>query len=83
MQKRSATDYCYDIPDKRPVIFCRLKMGDMGVQQAEPRLEPKKHRRQSRKRINQSILDDLDDDEDDDIDEENDPILRALRNENS
>ncbi|XP_014494633.1 small ribosomal subunit biogenesis GTPase RsgA 1, mitochondrial [Vigna radiata var. radiata] len=61
----------------------RLKMGDMGVQQAEPRLEPKKHRRQSRKRINQSILDDLDDDEDDDIDEENDPILRALRNENS
>ncbi|QCE13104.1 ribosome biogenesis GTPase [Vigna unguiculata] len=61
----------------------RLKMGDMGVQQAEPRLEPKKHRRQSRKRINQSILDDLDDDDDDDIDEENDPILRALRDENS
>ncbi|XP_047173221.1 small ribosomal subunit biogenesis GTPase RsgA 1, mitochondrial [Vigna umbellata] len=61
----------------------RLKMGDMGVQQAEPRLEPKKHRRQSRKKINQSILDDLDDDDDDDIDEENDPILRALRNENS
>ncbi|WVZ06689.1 hypothetical protein V8G54_020035 [Vigna mungo] len=61
----------------------RLKMGDMGVQQAEPRLEPKKHRRQSRKRINQSILDDLDDDDDNDIDEENDPILRALRDENS
>ncbi|XP_027902186.1 small ribosomal subunit biogenesis GTPase RsgA 1, mitochondrial [Vigna unguiculata] len=61
----------------------RLKMGDMGVQQAEPRLEPKKHRRQSRKRINQSILDDLDDDDDDDIYEENDPILRALRDENS
>lgn len=62
---------------------CRLKMGDMGVQQAEPRLEPKKHRRQSRKRINQSILDELDDDDDNLLDEENDPILRALRNENS
>ncbi|CAJ1852062.1 unnamed protein product [Sphenostylis stenocarpa] len=62
----------------------RLKMGDMGVQQAEPRLEPKKHRRQSRKRINQSILDDLDDEDDDNLlDEENDPILRALRNKNS
>lgn len=60
----------------------RIKMGDMGVQQAEPRLEPKKHRRQSRKRINQSILDELDDD-DNSLDEENDPILRALRNENS
>ncbi|RDY11853.1 Small ribosomal subunit biogenesis GTPase RsgA 1, mitochondrial, partial [Mucuna pruriens] len=60
----------------------RLKMGDMGVQQAEPRLEPKKHRRQSRKRINQSILDELDDD-DDLLDEENDPILKALRNEKS
>lgn len=59
----------------------RLKMGDMGVQQAEPRLEPKKHRRQSRKRINQSFLDEVDDD-DDLIDEENDPVLRALRNEN-
>ncbi|KAL5163867.1 Small ribosomal subunit biogenesis GTPase RsgA 1, mitochondrial [Glycine soja] len=59
----------------------RLKMGDMGVQQAEPRLEPKKHRRQSRKRINQSILDELDDDDDNLLDEENDPILRALRNE--
>lgn len=58
-------------------------MGDMGVQQAEPRLEPKKHRRQSRKRINQSILDELDDDDDNLLDEENDPILRALRNENS
>ncbi|KAK7379563.1 hypothetical protein VNO80_05026 [Phaseolus coccineus] len=62
----------------------RLKMGDMGVQQAEPRLEPKKHRRQSRKSINQSILDGIDDDDDDNLlDEENDPILRALRNENS
>ncbi|KAM7464730.1 hypothetical protein LguiA_032851 [Lonicera macranthoides] len=27
----------------------RYKMGNMGVRQAEPRLEPKKHRRQSRK----------------------------------
>ena len=65
----------------------RFKMGDMGVQQAEPRLEPKKHRRVSRKRINQSILDELDelDDNDDDssVDEENDPILRAMKNENS
>lgn len=54
------------------------------MQQAEPRLEPKKHRRQSRKRINQSILDELDelDDDDTSLDEENDPILRALRNEN-
>uniref|UniRef100_A0A7N0VJ60 Uncharacterized protein n=1 Tax=Kalanchoe fedtschenkoi TaxID=63787 RepID=A0A7N0VJ60_KALFE len=46
----------------------RYKMGEMGVQQAEPRLELKKHRRQSRKRINQSIMEDLDDD-DDDVDE--------------
>lgn len=60
----------------------RYKMGDMGVQQAEPRLEPKKHRRQSRKRINQSILDELDDD-DSLLDEEDDPVLRALRNESS
>lgn len=64
----------------------RYKVGDMGVQQAEPRLEPKKHRRQSRKRINQSILDELDelddDDNDDEIDLENDPIVRAIRNEN-
>lgn len=36
-------------------------MGDLGVKQAEPRLQPKKHRRISRKQINQSILDDLDD----------------------
>ncbi|CAI9785083.1 unnamed protein product [Fraxinus pennsylvanica] len=28
----------------------RFKMGDMGVKQAEPRLEPKKHRRLSRKK---------------------------------
>ncbi|XVE92150.1 hypothetical protein REPUB_Repub01dG0072400 [Reevesia pubescens] len=58
----------------------RYKVGDMGVQQAEPRLEPKKHRRQSRKRINQSILDELDDD--DLLDFENDPIVRAIKNEN-
>lgn len=57
----------------------RLKVGDMGVMQAEPRLQPKKHRRQSRKRINQSVLDELnelDDDEDDYSDAEN-PILQA------
>lgn len=56
----------------------------MGVQQEEPRLEPKKHRRQSRKRINQSILDELNelDDDEDLLDDENDPILRALKNEN-
>ncbi|KAJ7957582.1 Ribosome biogenesis GTPase [Quillaja saponaria] len=63
----------------------RYKVGNMGVQQAEPRLEPKKHRRQSRKRINQSILDELDELDDDDslLDEENDPILKAIRNESS
>ncbi|KAF8018453.1 hypothetical protein BT93_H3364 [Corymbia citriodora subsp. variegata] len=63
----------------------RYKVGDMGVKQAEPRLEPKKHRRPSRKRINQSILDELDELDDDDslLDDENDPILRAFRNENS
>ncbi|KAI9391987.1 hypothetical protein POPTR_006G025300v4 [Populus trichocarpa] len=62
----------------------RYKVGDMGVKQAEPRLEPKKHRRQSRKRINQSILDELNelDDDEDLLDDENDPILRALKNEN-
>ncbi|KAL5717620.1 thiamine phosphate phosphatase [Ranunculus cassubicifolius] len=42
------------------------KVGDMGVKQAEPRLELKKHRRQSRKRTNQSIIEELDDLEDDD-----------------
>ncbi|GAV61512.1 DUF258 domain-containing protein [Cephalotus follicularis] len=61
----------------------RYKVGNMGVQQAEPRLEPKKHRRQSRKRINQSILDELDElDDDDNLDLEDDPILRAIRSEN-
>ncbi|KAA3463412.1 Minichromosome maintenance family protein isoform 1 [Gossypium australe] len=61
----------------------RYKVGDMGVQQAEPRLEPKKHRRQSRKRINQSLLDELDEleDDDDSLDLENDPIVRAIENE--
>ena len=55
----------------------------MGVQQAEPRLELKKHRRQSRKRINQSILDDIDElDDDDSLDLANDPIVRAIKNEN-
>lgn len=63
----------------------RYKVGDMGVKQAEPRLEPKKHRRQSRKKINQSFLDELDDELDDDDDnslDEEDPILRAMRHEN-
>ncbi|XXG78537.1 hypothetical protein AAC387_Pa08g2466 [Persea americana] len=39
----------------------RYKVGDMGIKQAEPRLEPKKHRRQSRKQLNQSVLDELND----------------------
>lgn len=47
-------------------FVCRYKMGDNGVQQAEPLLEPKKHRRKSRKSINQSILDELDEMDDDD-----------------
>ncbi|XP_059657699.1 small ribosomal subunit biogenesis GTPase RsgA 1, mitochondrial [Cornus florida] len=61
----------------------RYKAGDMGVKQAEPRLETKKHRRQSRKKTNQSIMNDLDelDDEDNLFDDEN-PILRAMRHEN-
>lgn len=55
----------------------------MGVMQAEPKLEPKKHRRQSRKRINQSILNELDVelDEDDESLEDN-PIIRAMEEEN-
>ncbi|KAK7825364.1 small ribosomal subunit biogenesis gtpase rsga 1 [Quercus suber] len=58
----------------------RFKVGEMGVKQAEPRLEPKKHRRKSRKSINQSILDGLDElDDDDNLDMENDPILRAMK----
>lgn len=61
----------------------RYKVGDMGIQQAEPRLEPKKHRRQSRKSINQSFMNDLDEfDDDDDLDLENDPyVQQALREE--
>lgn len=58
----------------------------MGVQKAEPRLELKKHRRQSRKKINQSILDELEkelEDEENLIDEENDPVLKALKDESS
>lgn len=43
----------------------RYKTGDMGVKQAEPRLELKKHRRQSRKRINQAMLEELDELDDD------------------
>ncbi|XP_076916604.1 small ribosomal subunit biogenesis GTPase RsgA 1, mitochondrial-like, partial [Bidens hawaiensis] len=62
----------------------RFKMGDMGVKQAEPRLEPKKHRRQSRKTTNQSILHDLEnelEDEDDESYLDDDPIIRAMENE--
>ena len=61
-------------------LVCRFKVGEMGVKQAEPRLEPKKHRRKSRKSVNQSILDGLDElDDDDNLDMENDPILRAMK----
>ncbi|PWA38185.1 EngC GTPase [Artemisia annua] len=62
----------------------RYKAGDMGVMQAEPRLEPKKHRRQSRKKVNQSLLHGLDEALDEDDDEsylEDDPIIRAAENE--
>ncbi|KAK4357619.1 hypothetical protein RND71_023229 [Anisodus tanguticus] len=61
----------------------RCKVGDKGVVQAEPRLEPKKYRRQSRRRVNQSLLDELDelDDEDDTLEDDN-PILRAMREDN-
>lgn len=60
----------------------RNKVGDMGVTLSEPRLEPKKHRRQSRKKINQSLLDELDvlDEEDDHLEEN--PIIRAMEQEN-
>lgn len=57
-------------------------MGDMGIKQAEPRLEPKKHRRQSRKRMNQSILDELDELDDDDDEDLFKNILRAVEDEN-
>ncbi|KAI3733361.1 hypothetical protein L6452_12804 [Arctium lappa] len=62
----------------------RYKMGDMGVKQAEPRLEMKKHRRQSRKKTNQSFLDDLEEELEDDDERflEDDPIIRAVENEN-
>ncbi|KAA8528984.1 hypothetical protein F0562_033528 [Nyssa sinensis] len=61
----------------------RYKVGDMGLKQAEPRLEPKKHRRQSRKKMNQSILDELDElDDDDNLLDDEDAILRAMRHEN-
>ncbi|KAL2903640.1 Small ribosomal subunit biogenesis GTPase RsgA 1 mitochondrial [Bienertia sinuspersici] len=62
----------------------RNKVGDLGVTLSEPRLEPKKHRRQSRKKVNQSLLDELEElDEDEDEDDlEDNPIIRAMENEN-
>lgn len=55
----------------------------MGVTLSEPRLESKKHRRQSRKKVNQSLLDDLDElDDDDDEYLEDNPIIRAMEQEN-
>ncbi|XP_076911793.1 small ribosomal subunit biogenesis GTPase RsgA 1, mitochondrial-like [Bidens hawaiensis] len=62
----------------------KFKMGDMGIKQAEPRLDPKKHRRQSRKTTNQSILNDLENELEDDDDEsylDDDPIMRAMETE--
>ncbi|GKB19948.1 putative ribosome biogenesis GTPase RsgA [Tanacetum coccineum] len=62
----------------------RYKAGDMGIMQAEPRLEPKKHRRQSRKKVNQSLVHGLDEaleEDDDDSYLEDDPIIRAVENE--
>ncbi|GKB41552.1 small ribosomal subunit biogenesis GTPase RsgA 1, mitochondrial [Tanacetum coccineum] len=62
----------------------RYKAGDMGIMQAEPRLEPKKHRRQSRKKVNQSLVHGLDEaleEDDDDRYLEDDPIIRAVENE--
>ncbi|CAE5963273.1 unnamed protein product [Arabidopsis arenosa] len=62
----------------------RYKVGDMGVKHAEPRLMPKKHRRESRKKTKQTMISELDEfeDEDSDLDIENDPIIRAIENEN-
>ncbi|XP_057530895.1 small ribosomal subunit biogenesis GTPase RsgA 1, mitochondrial isoform X1 [Amaranthus tricolor] len=61
----------------------RKKVGDMGVTVAEPKLELKRHRRQSRKKLNQSLLDELDElDEDDEDDLEDNPIIRAMEQEN-
>lgn len=56
----------------------------MGVKHAEPRLMPKKHRRESRKKTKQTMISELDEfeDEDSDLDIENDPIIRAIENEN-
>ena len=55
----------------------------MGVTVAEPKLELKRHRRQSRKKLNQSLLDELDElDEDDEDDLEDNPIIRAMEQEN-
>nr|GEV68375.1 small ribosomal subunit biogenesis GTPase RsgA 1, mitochondrial [Tanacetum cinerariifolium] len=62
----------------------RYKAGDMGIMQAEPRLEPKKHRRQSRKKVNQSLVHGLDEALEQDDDEsylDDDPIIRAVENE--
>ncbi|XP_011098809.1 uncharacterized protein LOC105177379 [Sesamum indicum] len=60
----------------------RLKVGELGVKQAEPRLEPKKHRRQSRKKVNQSILDELDELDDDDEMLDGDYPVRAVKEDN-
>lgn len=76
--------FCSEFSTANLVCVGRYKVGDMGVKQAEPRLELKKHRRQSRKRMNQSImaeLDELDDDEDENLFDEDDPIVRAMRDE--
>ncbi|XP_078441654.1 minichromosome maintenance (MCM2/3/5) family protein isoform X2 [Wolffia australiana] len=48
---------------QRRLLHIQYKVAEMGVKQAEPRLQPKKHRRVSRKRINQSILDELSEEE--------------------
>nr|XP_043637791.1 small ribosomal subunit biogenesis GTPase RsgA 1, mitochondrial [Erigeron canadensis] len=63
----------------------RYKAGDMGIMQAEPRLQPKKHRRTSRKKMNQSFLDDVEAELEGDEDEsflEDDPIIKAMENDN-
>lgn len=60
------------------MLKLRYKVGDGGVQQAEPLLERKKHRRQSRKKTNQSILDEVDELDDDENlqDKEADPMTQ-------
>ncbi|PIN07027.1 hypothetical protein CDL12_20420 [Handroanthus impetiginosus] len=63
----------------------RIKVGELGAKQAEPRLQTKKHRRQSRKKVNQSMLDELEDELDDDDDEildSKNPVARPLKEEN-